>query len=458
MTAPNLQELEAWYKKHEHEILDRYLSFLKIPSISTDPAYKEDIHRAAEWVSAHLKKTGFKVDVWKTKGYPVVFASHIVDPSRPTVLIYHHYDVQPVDPIEKWRSPPFEPVIKDGFVYARGASDNKGQCFYTLTALQALFELCKKINLNIKLFIEGEEESGSGGAIQMIHEKKEELKADYLLIVDVGLPAANTPSITIGLRGILAMEVKCTNSSIDLHSGVMGGIALNPNRALIQLLAKLWDEKGKVTVPGFYDQVKVPTKEELKEISQDVDIAFLRKQFGMKAFQGEGDFSLWESNTIRPTLEINGISGGYAGEGFKTVIPSQAIAKLSCRLVPDQDPKKIAQEITAFLKKEAPEGLVIEVSHDHGGLPIRTSPHTKLATLCSDAYAEVFNKPCQKILCGASVPLVADLTKAVGGEVAMVGVALDSDDIHAPNEHFGLDQLKSGFLTMGRILGRLMAC
>ena len=390
MTTPTLDELYSWYEKYEDQIIEDYFSFLKIPSISTDPAYKEDVRKAAEWVGNRLKKIGFKVEIWKTQnkgtsGHPVVFASHTVDSSRPTVLIYHHYDVQPVDPIEKWKSSPFEPVIKDGYVYARGASDNKGQCFSTLTALAAVFEICKKVNLNIKLFIEGEEECGSGGALQMMNEKKDVLKADYLLIVDMGLPAADTPAITIGLRGIVALEVKCKNSSIDLHSGIMGGVALNPNRALIQLLAKLWDAEGVVAAPGFYDDVVVPTGEELKDISQGLDLDYLKKQFGLKAFQGEGGYSLWESNTIRPTLEINGIAGGYAGAGFKTVIPSQAVAKISCRLVPSQDPMKIAQCLTEFLKKQAPKGIELEITHDHGGKPVRTSPNTKLAHLCADA-------------------------------------------------------------------------
>ncbi len=455
MSNPTVDELRAWYEAHESQILADYFSFLKIPSISTDPAYKDDIRKASEWAADRLKKIGFKVDIWKTDGNPVVFATHLVDPSRPTVLIYNHYDVQPVDPIEKWKSPPFEPVLKDGFVYARGASDNKGQCFYTLTALQALFELSKKVNLNIKVFIEGEEECGSTGALQMLKEKKEELKADYLLIVDSGAYEEDTPAITIGLRGIVTMEVKCTNSRIDLHSGVMGGIALNPNRALIQLLAKLWDQDGVITVPGFYDDVTLPSKAELKEFAQKLDLDYLKKQFGLRAFQGEGNYTLWESNAIRPTLEINGISGGYTGTGFKTVIPSQAIAKISCRLVPNQDPKKIVRCITEYLQKQAHEGLEIEVTYDHGGKAIRMSPDTKLAHLCCDAYAEVFGKPCKKVLNGASVPIVADFAEVMGGEVAIIGVSLDTDDIHAPNEHFSLKQLKDGFLSMGRILGRM---
>lgn len=453
-----VDQLKAWYQVHSKEILADYFTFLKFPSISTDPTYKNDIKKAAKWVEGELKEIGFAVEMWETKGNPVVFAEHKVGENRPTVLIYHHYDVQPVDPLELWKSPPFEPELRNGHVFARGASDNKGQCFNTLTALKAVFELCEKVDLNIKLFIEGEEECGSEGARQMLQEKRERLKADYLLVIDMGLPAENQPAITIGLRGIVTMEVKCTNSKIDLHSGVMGGIVLNPNRALVQLLAKMWDASGKVTIPGFYDDVQVPTKQDLKEIAQNYDEQFLRKQFGIRSFQGEGNFSLWESNTIRPTLEINGISGGYTGPGFKTVIPSHASAKISCRLVPNQDPDKIVHCITQFLEKEAPNGLQIEVSPDHGGKAVRTSPHTKLALLCSEAYAEVFGKPCHKVLNGASVPLVADLSQATLGEVAMLGVDLATNDIHAPNEHFGLHQLEQGYLTLGRILGRLMSC
>lgn len=453
-----IQNLRAWYESHHRRLLDDYFTFLKFPSISTDPAYATDIQKTAEWVGNQLKKIGFKVELWQTKKYPVVFASHHVDPSRPTVLIYHHYDVQPIDPIEKWGSPPFEPVLRDGVVYARGASDNKGQCFYTLAALQAFFDLCQKVDLNIKLFIEGEEECGSEGALQMVQEKKEALKADYLLIGDMGIPALDTPAITIGLRGILSMEVQCSNSTIDLHSGIHGGIALNPNRALVELLAKLWDKNGRVAVPGFYDDVITPSPEELKDVFKDIDLPYLKKQFGLRSFRGEGDYSLWESNAIRPTLELNGISGGYTGAGFKTVIPSQAIAKLSCRLVPGQDPVKVAKVIEDFLTKEVATGIELKVILGHYGKSVRTSSKTELAQLCSDAYAEVFEKPCLKVLCGASVPLVADLTLATGGDVAMIGVSLDSDDIHAPNEHFSLEQLKMGFLTMGRILGRLMEC
>ncbi|HUD01825.1 MAG TPA: M20/M25/M40 family metallo-hydrolase, partial [Rhabdochlamydiaceae bacterium] len=336
--TPTLSDLKKWYSQNITKIQQDYFTFLKIPSISTDPAYRKHVNEAASWVEGYLRNIGFKTELWQTSFHPVVFASHLVDPKRPTVLIYHHYDVQPVDPIEKWKSPPFEPTIRDGRVYARGASDNKGQCFYTLTALKALFELCKKINVNIKVFVEGEEECGSQGALEVLKTHHQDLKADHILIVDGGLPAAGRPAITLGLRGIVALEVSCRNSNIDLHSGIHGGIALNPNRALVEMLSKLWDKKGKIAIPGFYKNVVKPTAKELKAFQKIVDQKYLRKQFGIRAFKGEGGYSLWESNAIRPTLEINGISGGYAGPGFKTVIPSTAIAKVSCRIVPNQDP------------------------------------------------------------------------------------------------------------------------
>lgn len=452
---PSLSELKKWYKNHSAQIEQDYFSFLKIPSVSTDPSYKKHIQEAASWVENYLKKIGLKTEIWKTSFHPVVFASHHAGPSRPTVLIYHHYDVQPVDPIDKWKSPPFEPTLRDGKVYARGASDNKGQCFYTLTALKALFELCKKIDLNIKVFVEGEEECGSRGALEVLKTHQKDLKADHILIVDGGIPGAGRPAITLGLRGIVALEVTCRNSSIDLHSGIHGGIVLNPNRALVEMLSKLWDKKGKIAIPGFYNDVAKPTAKELKAIEKLVDEKYLRKQFGVKAFRGEGGYSLWESNTIRPTLEINGISGGYTGTGFKTVIPSMAIAKISCRIVPHQDPEKVARSIANYLKKIAPKGLEIEATWDHGGKSVRSSPDTEISHVCSDAYSEVFGKPCGKIFCGASVPLVADLARASKGDAVIIGVSLDSDDFHAPNEHFGLDQLQQGFLTISRILGRL---
>lgn len=454
---PQLKEFEKWYDQNWSCIQRDYFEFLRISSISTDPAYKNEVLQAATWVEGYLKNIGFKTEKWETASYPVIFAASIADPDLPTLLIYHHYDVQPVDPLELWKSSPFEPQIREGKVYARGASDNKGQCFYTLTALKCLFEHFKKIPFNIKLFIEGEEESGSRGAFEVLKTHKAALKANEILVVDGGIPAPGVPAVTLGLRGMVAMELTCQNSSIDLHSGIHGGIAMNPNRALVELLSQLWDDQGKIAIPEFYNDVKMPSSQEVEIFDQTVDQKRLQEQFGIRAFQGEGGYSLWASNAIRPTLEINGISGGYAGAGFKTVIPSKSVAKLSCRLAPGQNPERVASQIETFLREKAPQGLEITFKFEHGGRAVRCSPDSKIANVAAEAFAEVFGKPCLKILCGASVPLVADLAETCEGQAAVIGVSLDSDDFHAPNEHFSLEQLKQGFLVMSSIFRRLIS-
>lgn len=453
---PSLSDFQQWYNSHEKEIFSDYFTFLRFPSISTDPEYKPEILKTASWLESYLKKLGMEVEIWETPGNPVIYATHLqAGVEGPTVLIYQHYDIQPVDPLEKWHSNPFEPEIRDGKVYARGASDNKGQCFYSVTALKAFLELCKTARLNIKLFIEGEEECGSVGSTAILAQKKEALQADHLLIVDMGLANLESPVMTLGLRGIAALEVICQNSAVDLHSGMLGGIALNPNRLLIQILATLWDADGKVAVPGFYDEVTTPTSEELQLFDQTLDPEVFRKTFGVQAFQGEGGYSLWESNTIRPTLEINGIGGGYTGAGFKTVIPSCARAKISCRLAPEQNPEKISERIASYLQKQAPEGVTLQVEWNHGGKPVRSSPTSRIATVAAQALEEIFGKACQRVLCGASVPIVADLREASGADVVMIGVSLPEDDIHAPNEHFKLEQFEKGFLMITRILSIL---
>lgn len=452
---PTLRKFEEWYDKNVEAIHQDFFSFLRIPSISADPAHREDIYKAAHWVKDYLQKSGLNAELWETSAYPVVFANKMVAKDRPTVLFYGHYDVQPVDPLNLWKSPPFEPTVRGQEVYARGACDDKGQCFYAMTALRAFIEMCEKVQINIKVFVEGEEESGSRGSVEIAQKRAEELKADHLLIVDLGIPAPGVPAITMGLRGITTMEVTVRNSNIDLHSGVHGGTVLNPNRALVTALSQLWDAQGKVAVPGFYDKVAMPSKEEQKIFDQTFDEAGVRKNFGIRAFKPEPGFSLWESNFLRPTMEINGISGGYAGEGFKTVIPSVACAKISCRLVPNQDPDEVAELVARYLRSLFPPELEVQVKLDHGGNPHRSSPSSPIAQICAAAYEEVFEKPCQRLLCGGSVPITSVLAQATGAEVAMIGVGLDTDDFHAPNEHFGLDRLRQGFLTIGRILAKV---
>lgn len=450
---PALADFKKWYQAERPAIFKDFFRFLSFPSISTDPAHAADMRKTAQWLQSYLEEMGMECSLWETSVHPALFATHCkAGAERPTLLIYHHYDVQPVDPLHLWETPPFEPTVREGQVYARGALDNKGQCFYSITALKAALQLSKQLDVNIKIFIEGEEECGSHGTMEVLAKRKQELKADYLLVVDFDLPKAGTPGITLGTRGILTMHLECHNSRTDLHSGMHGGIALNPNRALVQLLSQLWDTSGKVTVPSFYDAVRAPTADELKLLDLHFDVETYQREFGVRAFAPEGGFSPLESNWLRPTLEINGLTGGYAGEGFKTVIPAKAIAKISCRLVPDQDPETILKNLVHFLQSHVPEGIELKIKFDHGAPAFRARADSPIAKITATAYEEVFGASCKALLTGGSVPIVGALAEVSGAEVTMMGMGLGSDNIHAPNEHFGLDRFEQGFLTMAMIL------
>lgn len=446
----SLEEFKKTFEREKEEILQDYFTFLRFPSISTDPAYRPQVLDCAAWLVTYLSKMGLTVETWKTKGAPAVFATWKVDPKAPTLLLYCHYDVQPVDPLELWTTPPFEPTLKGEDVFARGAADNKGQCFYTIRALKTLIEK-KALNVNLKFLIEGEEESGSTGLHGILQERKKELAADHILIVDSGIEKKGVPAITLGARGIVTFTVRLKGSKFDLHSGTHGGIVYNPNHALVELLAALHDAKGKVAIPHFYDAVSPITEEEKKELSLHFDEKHLASHFGAQPTGGEKDYSPLESAWLRPTLEINGISGGYSGAGFKTVIPSVALAKLSCRLVPNQDPEKIGNLVKEFLLAKAPPGIEVDVEIMQGkGKAYRANPHSKIALTMNQAYSEVFKKECHKIMIGGSIPIAADLAAASGGEMLLVGVGLSEDQIHAPNEHFGLDRFEQGYLALCR--------
>jgi len=450
-----LSDFKRWFSEHNKSVLDDYFTLLKFPSISTDPEYAPHLQACMKWISEYLRKLGLKVEVWETKNHPVIFASLLeAGPDRPTLLMYNHYDVQPVDPLELWKTPPFEPQIRNNYVFARGASDNKGQLSYTLSALRAYMALAKQHRVNLKLFIEGEEECGSVGTVKILKEKKKFLEADHCLIIDSGIPNAETPAVTLGVRGITTMEFSITNSKIDLHSGVFGGIVLNPNQAMATLLASLW-ENGRVAIPGFYDNVVGLSDEEWAQLDHDFDKKHIEKNFGIRVFGGEAGYSLHESNWRRPTLEINGMWGGYTGKGFKTVIPSTAHAKLSCRLVPNQEPEATAKLIMEHCKRSLPKGMEMNYEIHHGGMPAYSSPKSKVVSIVKEAYGDVFGKTCKCTVSSASIPLVADLAAASGAEVALIGTATDEDDIHAPNEHFGLHQYERGFLVIGKILSLL---
>jgi len=449
-----IANLKKVYEKHQKQSLADYYKFLKFESVSSEPSYRDQMQACVTWVSDYLKNIGFNVEIWKTIGHPTIFASYDkAGPDQPTLLVYNHYDVQPVDPIELWKSPPFEPTVRNGEVFARGAQDNKGQCFYVLLALKALMERDGKLPINIKLCIEGEEECGSQGLANVLKEKKKELKAYYLAVIDLGMPSISQPAITLGVRGIVTMDVLVQGTHTDLHSGSHGGVAFNPIHALVKILNMARDESGKVLIPGFYDSVKVISEKEKASISLDFDADKYEAEFGAKPTGGELQFSPHERNWTRPTLEVNGINGGYSGDGFKTVIPAKALAKVSCRLVPDQDPQKLGKLVADFFESHAPKGTTVKVHlHQGGGKAVRGTMSSKAVKAFAKSYEEVFRTKCTYVYAGGSIPIVTALAEACGGEVVMIGLGLSGDCIHAPNEHFGLDRIEKGFLSTARAI------
>lgn len=432
-------------------MISDYKAYLRFPSVSAQEKHKQDVLACSDWVEAYLKKLGFSTNRWEGSGYPTIFGERKGDPKGPILLFYGHYDVQPPEPLSLWKSPPFEPEIRDGRMYARGAEDNKGQCFYTLCAIEAFLEKHPALPLTIKMVIEGEEEMGSKTLVEVLEKHKAEAKADYLFVVDSGMGSFEKPSVTLGCRGVMTMEVTCTNLDTDVHSGHYGGIAFNPIRALVDVLSQVIDEKGKVTIPGFYEDVHELTKEEKAKVDLSFDPEVHRKEVGIRVFHEVEGYNPTEVNYLCPVFEINGIFGGYIGEGFKTVLPKDVTAKLSCRLVPNQDADKIYEKVVKFIRERLPKGMDVTF-HAHGGGPaIWSDPSSVSVRQVEKAYKDVFGK-CSFIYAGGSIPITKALAKASGAEVVCMGTGLDRDNIHAPNENFGLDQLESGFLLITKIL------
>lgn len=446
-------EFKDWFAKNASQIKEDYFRFLRFPSVSADKAYKADVLQCASFLSSYLKEGGLLAEEIPTPGYPIVYAEEMTaGPKAPTVLIYGHYDVQPVDPLELWESPPFEPTEREGKVFARGAVDDKGQIFYACLALIAWKKLRGKLPVNLKFCIEGEEESHSMGLVKSLPSLKEKFKADYLLIVDFDSMPDKTPAVSLGARGCIGLEFSIGGSHHDLHSGQMGGIAYNPLRAISELLSKLWDKNGTVAVPGFYEGVKEPSREDLHAFTFSYTEALLEKDFGLKAFGNEKGRSLKESNWFRPTLELNGIFGGYAGEGTKTVIPKEAHAKITCRLVKGQDPDKVSKAIGDFLEANAERGMKVKVIH-HGGIgAFRSDADSPMANAVVKAASEVTGKKCSRVLSGASIPIAADLARVLNIQPVGMGFGLPTDNIHAPNEHFDMDRFEKGFLTVAKVI------
>lgn len=452
MVNSSLDSLKSLYQNNHDAILRDFFTFLRFESISSETEHQPQLLACADWVMDYLKQMRFHTELWQTSGHPVIYASLTeAGPDKPTLLIYNHYDVQPVDPLELWKSPPFEPTIKDGQIYARGAEDNKGQCFYVLQALKLLLTRDKKLPINIKLCIEGEEEIGSAGLSEILPKKQKELKADYLAIVDLGIPNPTTPALTLGVRGIVTMDVKAQGSTTDLHSGAHGGIVYNPIHALVEIFANIRDHTGRITIPGFYDQVKEIGDKSLLKL--DFDPIGYSKTFGAYPTGGEKGLSPLERAWLRPTLEINGIYGGYTGKGFKTVIPALAFAKVSCRLVPDQEPQVVGKLVADYIKSKAPEGIEITVEiHPGVGCAVRSETSSPIVQAFNKAYAEVFKRPVSYVFAGGSIPIIKELREASQSVVIMLGLGLPDDFIHAPNEHFGIDRLEKGALIMARAI------
>lgn len=451
-----IDELNSYFEAHKETILNDYFSYLKFKSISTDAVYSGEVHACAAWVKNYIEASGFTVTLLQhEQGYPCILAERIVDAKYKTVMFYGHYDVQPVDPIDQWQTEPFTPTVKGLEVFARGAQDNKGQSYYVMRLFKTLSEIDKlPKHINIKLLIEGEEECGSKSMPALLEKYSSELKADYLYIVDCGSITRESPAITLGCRGIITMTMTLTGSNTDLHSGEHGGIAYNPLHAIVQMLDSVRCRKtGKISIPGFYDSVVPVPDSEKSHIATEFDISFYKDMFDADAGGGEKEFTPLESAWLRPTLEINGISGGYAGNGFKTVIPAKATAKISCRLVPDQDPVEIANLVISHLTKNCPSEMHVEFSDvSTNGKPLRNKAGSALHTITKKAIESATGHTCINILSGGSIPITSLLAEKTSAETLFIGYGLPDDQLHAPNEHFGIDRIKIGHATIGAII------
>lgn len=441
--------VKNYIQTHQDRFLSELFDLLRIPSVSADSKHKQDVRKAAEYVVQKLKDAGAdRVELCETKGHPIVFGEKIIDKTKPTVLVYGHYDVQPADPLNLWDSPAFEPVVKDGKIYARGACDDKGQFYMHIKAFEAMMKL-NQLTCNVKFMIEGEEEVGSDNLGTFVKENKAKLQADVILISDTSLISLDTPSITVGLRGLSYMEVEVTGPNRDLHSGVYGGAVANPINTLSQMIASLHDEKGRVTIPGFYDKVAELTKEERTQLNKaPFDLATYKSELDIQDIKGEEGYTTLERTGIRPTLDVNGIWGGYTGEGAKTVLPSKASAKISMRLVPNQNSAEITELFTKHFQSIAPKSVKVKVTAHHGGEPAVTPTDSKAFKAASSAFEEVWGKSPIPTRDGGSIPIVSLFKKELGLDTVLMGFGLDSDAIHSPNEHYGIKNFLIGIETI----------
>ncbi|NRD19224.1 dipeptidase [Winogradskyella eckloniae] len=450
-----MQSIQSYIDNHKDRFLNELIELLKIPSISADSAYKNDVLKTADAIKISLEKAGCDhVEVCETEGYPIVYGEKIFDKNLPTVLVYGHYDVQPPDPLDLWNSPPFEPVIQktdlhpEGAIFARGACDDKGQMYMHVKALEYM-TANNELPCNVKFMIEGEEEVGSVNLAKFVAANREKLTNDVILISDTGMIAKDVPSITTGLRGLSYVEVEVTGPNRDLHSGLYGGAVANPINVLTKMIASLHDENNHITIPGFYDNVENLSDAERAEMAKaPFSLEAYKKSLDINAVYGEAGYSTNERNSIRPTLDVNGIWGGYTGEGAKTVIASQAFAKISMRLVPNQDWEEITDLFKTHFERIAPDGVTVKVTPHHGGQGYVTPIDSVGYRAASKAYEETFAKTPIPQRSGGSIPIVSLFEKELKSKTILMGFGLDSDAIHSPNEHFGVWNFLKGIETI----------
>ena len=441
--------MQQYIQQHKDRFLSELLELLRIPSVSADSKYKADVRLAAEFICEKLKSAGADIaEINETAGHPIVYGEKIIDKSLPTILVYGHYDVQPADPLNLWNSPPFEPIVKNEKIYARGACDDKGQVYMHIKAFETMMAT-DSLPCNVKFMIEGEEEIGSDNLGIFVKSNKEKLKADVILISDTAIVANDIPSIDVGLRGLSYLEVEVTGANRDLHSGVYGGAVANPINILSKMIASLHDENNHITIPNFYDDVLElsPAEREAMALTP-FSLEAYKEDLAINDVTGETGYSTIERASIRPTLDVNGIWGGYIGEGAKTVLPSKASAKISMRLVPNQQSDKMTAMFTKHFESIAPAGVTVKVRPHHGGEPYVTPTDSKEYRAAERAMEESFGKKPVPTRGGGSIPIVALFEKELGLKTILMGFGLDSDAIHSPNEHFGLFNFFKGIETI----------
>jgi acetylornithine deacetylase/succinyl-diaminopimelate desuccinylase-like protein len=452
-----MDKVLAWIDEHRNDFVKRLDAWVRIPAISSDPAHKADMTKNAQFLAAEIKALApDRCEIWETPGHPAVFAEWKHAPNAPTLLIYGHHDVQPVEPLAEWKSPPFEPAVREGRMWGRGVVDDKGQVLIHVKAIQAFIETQKKLPINIKLIVEGEEEIGSANLDGLMRQKSKDLEADYVCVSDTAMFGRGIPSLCVGLRGLMYMEVYIEGPSTDLHSGSYGGAIANPVNVLAKMIASLHDENGTIRVAGFYDGVVALTSADRKEIgSLPFDEKGWLASTGAPALWGEKEFSVLERVWARPTLDCNGISGGHEGEGSKTIIPARAMAKISCRLVPNQEPEDIYKKVSAHLQKVAPPGVKVRCVELHGGRPYLAPIDHPVYEVAKRAFSKAFGKPTVFIREGGSIPFVRTIADVTGKPCLLMGFGQPDENAHAPNEWLDLENFHLGIKSAAHLYDEL---